>query len=75
MGKCDVEFREDIPVEASLKPDWIRGEFVSGTICATDRSNARGLLNHVLPKPEIIGHECCFRVIASNHKDIPSQKR
>jgi len=59
-----------------LKENWVLGEFVSGTICATDVTNMAGELGHGVTseKPKILGHECCFRVLESRNVKVAKGK-
>jgi threonine dehydrogenase-like Zn-dependent dehydrogenase len=61
----------DVAEAEPLSEGWVVGEFVSGTICATDLTNMNESLSHRIDpnNPKIIGHECCFWVIDSKNKD------
>ena len=62
----------DVAEAEPLSEGWVLGEFVSGTICATDLTNMNESLSHRIDpnNPKIIGHKCCFRVIDSKNKDV-----
>lgn len=70
-GRADIN-PTWLTIPTPLEDRWVLGEFRSGTVCSTDKSNAYSALGHNInpDQPKIIGHESCFQVIQSRNPFI-----